>query len=684
VAVILGIGCTWCLFAYGAVPLLARAVSGADSLQPESMIRRSVEAELSLWFDDAGTLTLIPILLALALLFRLSLLERVARFFRAVASELPGKGYRGALGFAGFVGLLGGLAEALARILGERLHPIPTRDVFSPDVVWLAPLAAVAGLGVIALVISMLDRALRARSAVLGAVPFLSVATATFSFCRETLAQAHPAACAVLAVGAGSVVSRAIRDHGGLRAVIRRSVPVLAVVPCLFCTTFWLLRHAQWAAAPTDAQVAQGQPNVLLVVWDAVRAADVSLYGYERKTTPELDRFAKGGVAFDDAWATAPWSLPGHASLFTGRWNRELSVDYEVPLDDRWPTLAEVLARDGYRTAAFFGNPVYGRRSFGLSRGFATYDDRPRIGLEAAVDAWWLSSAVVTRWRHLSANRQWLARRSAADINRTVLDWLSRERGRPFFVFMNYIDAHEPYLPPPPFQTLFSPVRPFYWFGPINQDYDRRQLSELHTAYDDAIGYLDSRFGMLIRELEGRGLLDSTLVIVTADHGEEFGGHGRRIVGHGRTLFAPSLRVPLVIRLPGQAVAGVRVREPVSLRDIPATIAQILDLGGHPFPGRSLIPPPDETAESPPIFASQKRMQTYGAVRGVPTSQGEIRSVVVGPYHFIRGPEEIEQLFDLRTDPMERLDLSNTPRGSAVVARLRDVLLHPPPDHFPM
>ena len=202
--------------------------------------------------------------------------------------------------------------------------------------------------------------------------------------------------------------------------------------------------------------------NVLLIVWDTVRAENLSLYGYGRRTTPNLERLAGRGVRFDLAFATSSWTLPSHASLFTGRWPHELGVGWTSPLRPDVPTLAEYLGARGYDTAGFVANLEYCGRETGLDRGFAHYDDYPiepyetftryvGLGHRMELPSW---ACVLERLVEKATGRSWeLSPRSSehvkrgAEVDREFLDWLSWQQGRrrPFFAFLNYNDAHSPY-----------------------------------------------------------------------------------------------------------------------------------------------------------------------------------------------------------------------------------------------
>ena len=357
-------------------------------------------------------------------------------------------------------------------------------------------------------------------------------------------------------------------------------------------------------------------PNVLLVVLDTVRPDHLSLYGYGRSTSPTLERMARQGIRFDGARATAPWTLASHASLFTGRLPHELGVKWMTPLGRGFPTLAEYLGSHGYATAGFVGNTLYCSYDSGLSRGFTHYEDfdLDRLGPFRTAQLVDLSletiAAAVQRlgetfglapFRSLQGSvlgqLRVAEKKDAGMINREFFDWLSRrpQPGRPFFAFLNEFDAHSPYLLPRVRRYRFG-MQPRtdsdYQFLKHWSDVDKARLPQYYRTligdcYDSCLAYMDERLGELFDELQRRGLLDNTLVIITADHGEGLGEHG--LFDHGESLYRTEIRVPLLFVIPASGTSQAVVHETVSLRDLPATIADLVGLGsGSPFPGRSL------------------------------------------------------------------------------------------------
>lgn len=479
----------------------------------------------------------------------------------------------------------------------------------------------------------------------------------------------------------------------GFLRLARLTAPVLAgAVLALAVATTGVRAWSECRAAAALPPPPPAARNVLLIVWDTVRAQDLSLYGYTRPTTPHLDRLAARGVRFGHAFATSPWTLPSHASLFTGRWPHELSAGWKAPLDDAEPTLAGRLSSLGYDTAGFVANLDFCSREAGLARGFTHYEDYPLsvwevltryVGLSRWADP--LSLAVAAE--ALPGGRPRAARprlptsrehaRSAADVERAFLGWLShqRTRGRPFFAFLNYNDAHTPYEVPDDSPRGFG-LRPSstrdrvvlnQWNVLDKMKVPTRLVLMAHDLYDDAIAHLDRRLGSLLAELGRRGVLENTLVIVTSDHGEHLGDH--LLFFHGCSLYRQVVEVPLVIVGPKSAPTpmptGRVVDEPVSLRDLPATV---LDLLGQPhaaaFPGRSLARfwnPAD--GASPPAFEPllmETDRPTYLTNQGrEPAAKGPMKGLIAGGMHYIRSGDGSEELYALSLDPDERTNVAH-------------------------
>jgi arylsulfatase A-like enzyme len=466
------------------------------------------------------------------------------------------------------------------------------------------------------------------------------------------------------------------------RRVVDWTMPVMAAIVIGLAVGFsawprWVAHRAQEALQPP---VSASAPNVLLIVLDTVRAKSMSLYGYSRDTTPRLTAFAGRGVVFDRALSTSPWTLPSHGTMFTGRYPAELTADFLSAIDDTHPTLAEEFAGAGYLTAGFVANTSFGGAEFGLGRGVLHYDDHP-TSLRSAVMQTSFGSVLVTATglpRRLSPEAKF-SRKSAAAINRSFLRWLStRQSGRPFFAFLNYFDAHEPYRAPAAFMEKFGLSRPEgnIWSRSL-LDWSPDQVRELNTAYDGTLAYLDDQVGRLLDELERLGDLDRTIVVITSDHGEQFGEHD--LLEHANSLYLPLLHVPLAMIYPSKLPAGVRVVTDVSLRDLPATILDVAGLGPQSrLPGRSLAALwRGETAASLSPVLSEAHRITTRYPESYPARKGRMRSIVVDGMHYILNlGDGREELYHLARDPDELQDLGakDTERLSAYKDSIQEAL----------
>jgi arylsulfatase A-like enzyme len=556
---------------------------------------------------------------------------------------------------------------------------------------WVVPLANLMTMMALGLCVAFVSRLRPGK---------ISSRTAAWSF--ATLAIWGPLsrlplyglATLLLAAGAARPISAWFaRRDSGLQRFARYSLPVFLTL--LGATAVITCRRQARAESETVARLpAQpaGARNVVLIVMDTVRAQNMGLYGYARNTTPRLSTWARRGIRFDQALAPAPWTLPSHCSFMTGQWPSTLGAHWQPTLDRAYPTLAEFLASRGYLTAGFAANTYWCSYESGMDRGFAHYEDyplTPRSILGSTVPGRWILESLFRPVDFSSA--KWIRSQSrwAGEINRSFLNWLTREgqTGRPFFAFLNYIDAHEPFLPPEGDEVPFG-RRPEsaddykmlleYW------DRDKLKLTErdvvlAQDAYDDCIAALDHQVGALLDELERRGLLRDTLVMITADHGEQFGEHG--VFNHGFSLYAQEVRVPLLIISDG-APAGLSIREPVSLRDLPATVVDLTGLGsGSTFPGSSLA----ECWRAAPEAGGSARVSravsevdipfVIGPERGRgPDQRGFTMSMVSEGMHYLVNIRGAEELYDMAADPHETRNLKDDPAKKQALDRCRQSL----------
>jgi len=370
-----------------------------------------------------------------------------------------------------------------------------------------------------------------------------------------------------------------------------------------------------WVAIsePEILGLAPPRPSAIVYVVDCLRADRVGAYGYERPTTPEMDRVAAAGYVFEDAHACATWTKPAVGCLFTGLEaprHRARTVDDVLAPDRR--TLADTLAAAGFETAAWVANPVLDGRGFGYARGFDRYVE------------------LAQKWKGRSVND---VNGDAAAITEGAVPWLEANRDRAFFLYLHSIDLHYPYDARAGFESL---VRG-----------DREGLALDSDRYDSELAYNDREIGKLMQALVRLGLDRSTYVLLTADHGEEFGEHG--LTRHGHSVYEELLHIPLLVRPPGGLPAARRIAEPVGEIDLAPTLLALL---GVPAPagldGRDVGPALRGRAlEKRTAFAEQiSSAETLYAIREGPLKL--IQQLV---------PEPREMLFDLASDPHERHDL---------------------------
>jgi arylsulfatase A-like enzyme len=519
----------------------------------------------------------------------------------------------------------------------------------------------------------------------LGSVVFLNILCLES---RQTFSRIHFLPKVILAVGLAISVQRLIaRRTQGFEWLVRRTAVVFVFLIATTAIGVQVWQHFQKSEAISVLpDPPESAPNVLLIVWDTVRSESMSLYGYERRTTPFLESIADQGAVFE--WAIAPcsWTLPTYASMYTGRFQYETGVNWRIPLDSTYPTLAEVLSSHGYATAGFMANTSYCTAERGVARGFTHYEDRITFGGRFMKSSSLIRFVLDKNWfRQLIGYRDLLGRKRAERITDDFLRWLDiAPDGHPFFVSLNYYDAHQPYLPPKKYDEMFGPTDRIgtylarYMHGvkcsPSNTSPE--EIESLLNAYDGAIAYLDADLKRLFDKLRQRGLLDRTLVIIVSDHGEEFAEHS--VLGHGTDLHIQSLRVPLLLRYPASIPGDVTVQKPVTLRDIPATVIDILDLPDDDlFPGRSLSRYWAD-ADSGELESSESMLsELIHAPKGAewtPVSRGYMKSFVTGDMHYILNGDGTEEVYDLGNDPAEQNDLIQTPRGAEAAAQARDAL----------
>lgn len=332
---------------------------------------------------------------------------------------------------------------------------------------------------------------------------------------------------------------------------------------CVFVFSLPLMGAAKEAAAK-----AEQRPNIIFVILDALRRDHVGCYGYARDTTPVLDGLAQKGVVIDQLIATSSWTMPGVASMFTSlQPSFHGAVSYKSRMRKGLVTLAGQLAAAGYQTAGITSNPAI-HSKFGFNQGFGTYDD---FTIPLAWD--------LNLFEDFPGEGPASAKSFATSplVNRLALSWLRKawNRENPYFLFLLYFDPHADYVPPAPYDREFDPDytgredgRNMY--ARRNSEFSERDRKHLVARYDGEILYTDWMIGEFLEQARQMGALENTLIILLADHGEEFWDHGGIL--HGHTLFEELVRVPCILYWPGVLPAGKRIEAQVSHIDIMPTL----------------------------------------------------------------------------------------------------------------
>ncbi|MCC6409473.1 MAG: sulfatase [Planctomycetes bacterium] len=383
-------------------------------------------------------------------------------------------------------------------------------------------------------------------------------------------------------------------------------------------------------------------PNVVLVTFDTVRVDHLSTYGYTRRTSPNLTELAAVGDRFTAAQSTAPWTVPSHASIFTGRYTfqhgaeasdkaPEWATQNAVGLAESFETLAEVFSASGYRTCGVVANEVFLAPRFGFAQGFGTY----------------------------VAKRQ-----PAKQVNQVAFEFLDQPSDAPFFLFVNYMDAHRPYrttpiddavsrgLPQPDPEPAGELLDRYIEAVMAKTGEDVDALRErVISQYDHGVAHDDLALGALVAKLKQLGKFDDTLIVVTSDHGEYFGEH--ELVEHNKDVYQEALRVPLVVKRPGQKRGRV-LDVPVCHAELARLIASALTVEQEnelakrfPYaPGAPLrlaelwLSRPNELKASWGERFKRKRAALY-----------------LERWKYIRSTDGKHELYDLEADPREKRNL---------------------------
>ena len=365
------------------------------------------------------------------------------------------------------------------------------------------------------------------------------------------------------------------------------------------------------------------RPNIILITLDTTRADRMGFLGWKGGLTPNLDALARQSAVFTHAYSHVPLTTASHATILTGTYPQfNHVVDFGIPLSDKLPYTPDILRKSGYHTAAFVASLVLdplGGTAPGFDRGFEVYDAGFRL-------------------RPRGADRYKTVERRASEVVNHALAWLSKRKAGPFFLWVHFYDAHDPYDPPEPFKSRYK-----------------------SDPYDGEIAYVDAQLGRFLTALRTQGLYDKSLITVMADHGESLGEHGENT--HGVFLYDSTIHVPLVVKVPGLHASGKQVDTRVSLVDIaPTMLRQAAVAVPSEMQGQSLLSlmkassAQSATTEDRPSYAeTDYPHRAFG--------WSSLRALRTGKYLYVRAPQV--ELYNQASDPQEKNNLAPSSKAVA-------------------
>ena len=429
--------------------------------------------------------------------------------------------------------------------------------------------------------------------------------------------------------------------------------------------------------------------NILIFLMDTQPIRNMTPYGFDRNTTPNIQKIADEGVVYENHFVTGSWTLPSHASMFTGKYQsgHGAGVSYEF-LSRDMPTMAEVLKRIGYQTVAFSNNSWVNQDETDVCRGFEEFTlVRKPLGQIVNVGP---EDKVILRTEEDSGS---------AYTVRLVQDWFEDRwnRDRPFFMFINCVEPHLKVWAPQPFRSMFllDGVTEEEALG-VNQDVyaermgrvpnrpdghmNERDWAILKSLYDGCTACLDHRMGLLFDYMREMDILDETFLIITSDHGDLLDRRG--YMGHHLALFDDLIHTPLIIRHPDMIPKGKKVGHLVQICDLLPTFIELLNIEDsrleREVQGVSIVPTweDDEPVREFIVAEYQKPLQTIErALRRDPNFDyrpwlRRIKTIRTLEWKYIWYEDGNDMIFDLRSDPRERVNLINEERSRAIEMRM--------------
>ncbi len=474
--------------------------------------------------------------------------------------------------------------------------------------------------------------------------------------------------------------------------------------------------------------MAQRKPNILFLVLDTHRAERMSMYGYHKDITPTLGRLAEDSTVFDWGIAPAPWTIPSHASMFTGVYPTAHQTNQSyASLPEEMPTLAELLSKNGYDTVGFCNNPLIGLLENGLKQGFkhfynysGTFPDVPTIGPDAPllkqihhtlteglqkislpIERRFGESPLLLKLAMMPLFVPFWSRlgkfkgdtpQSLTDVTDYLRYHQSTSPDTPLFTFINMMETHLPYYPPPKALDKWVPylrkdreardflqqfnLQSYRWVAPMIEPFTEMQEQVLQDVYDAEVAYQDRQLRRVFRYLKRSGQLENTMVVIVSDHGESHGDHD--FMGHAFVTYNEIVRVPLMIRYPQGFPAGKRVTQEVSTRRIFHTVLEAAGIEHEAFGhtnhdlslARSVEGPEKEAKDEvvaseavPPLnFLNVMEMNNPEAIERFRIKKMR-RAIYENGRKLMTVDDRPDEFFDVQSDYFETSNLLDNPFG---------------------
>jgi len=521
-----------------------------------------------------------------------------------------------------------------------------------------APVSMTMGIGASVAVAAAVFHALVSRRIGTQSLDFLEAAGLAAAFLL-TCAFVAAVDAKVMGLIAGGASNGVRRIRWMLFAKVIAGGAALAII--LFARAYRPLSAPGGGSRPSTPSL--DRPNIIVIVLDTVRRDRLSVYGNRRDVSPRISEFAKQSSIFN-AYSPSSWTLPAHASIVTGLYPTENGTGRgrNYLIDPENETLAEILRDNGYSTAAVIANHFVLGRESGFAQGFDYYHADSR---ETDPAFSFIAAFVLKKLAPDSRFFAFMPFTRAEGINRKAMRWLEKNREDPFLLFLNYMDAHAPYVPPAPHDGRIEESPPANFFGAdgiwksfvheVNEgrravaDRERRYLL---AQYDGEIAYLDSQIGAFFEELKEIGVFDDSLIILTSDHGELFAEHG--LVHHPRVLFQELIRVPLIVKPPALKTTETwRMPEAVSLTDLFPSILGFAGVAHEARHGSGNM----FGGESSAIFSETHSMRGESGPEFLKRFGEDQYSVVLSNYKLIYSSNRTYEMYDLATDPTESHNL---------------------------